>query len=236
MLTAGAVHQAWRALPLADYPTVFGGETCLVLAPHPDDESLGCGGLIALACALGHPPAVAILTDGSGSHPGSVSHPPADLAALRQAEARRAVACLGLPAERLVFLQEVDGQARGCDDVVRRVAAIVQAFGCSTVVAPWRLDPHCDHATAAQIAARLGVRVLSYPVWGWMLPDDQPVDAGTVTGWRLDIRSVLERKQQAIAAHVSQHGQLISDAPDGFRLPDALMARLTQPWEVMLAT
>jgi LmbE family N-acetylglucosaminyl deacetylase len=140
---------------------VTGGGTCLILAPHPDDESLGCGGLIAACCTAGRPPAVAILTDGSGSHPGSELYPPPKLAALRAQEAIKAVACLGLPKERLVFLGERDTEAPhsgpGFNRAVERVADCAARFACAALLSTWRGDPHADHLAAAligQAAAR----------------------------------------------------------------------------------
>jgi len=91
MLKVSDVHAQWRALPTGTLEEVAGSGTCLVLAPHPDDESLGCGGLIAACCAAGRPPVVAVLTDGSGSHPGSRAFPPTRLAAIRKAEVTAAV-------------------------------------------------------------------------------------------------------------------------------------------------
>src|ERR1700712_4437889 len=100
MTTAGNVHQGWKALPVGNLSDVIGSGTCLILAPHPDDESLGCGGLIAACVAAGPPPIVVILTDGAGSHH-SPSYPPERLRAVREQEARQAVAHLGLPPDRI---------------------------------------------------------------------------------------------------------------------------------------
>ncbi|HTI01677.1 MAG TPA: PIG-L family deacetylase, partial [Acidisoma sp.] len=63
----GAVRKAWNDLPLVDLQVLLQGRLPLILAPHPDDETLGCGGLIAQCCAAGMPPHVAIMTDGSHS-------------------------------------------------------------------------------------------------------------------------------------------------------------------------
>ena len=64
-MTASDVIVAMEELPDADIDTILGGERPLILAPHADDESLGCGGLIAACCERGQPPVVAILTDGA---------------------------------------------------------------------------------------------------------------------------------------------------------------------------
>ena len=62
----------------------------VVVAPHPDDESLACGGLIADACRQGLRGTVVIVSDGVGSHPNSRAYPPDRLKSLREGEARRA--------------------------------------------------------------------------------------------------------------------------------------------------
>jgi LmbE family N-acetylglucosaminyl deacetylase len=238
-MTMGEIKHRWRGLPVGSVEDVAGPGPCLVLAPHPDDESLGCGGLIASGCAMGRPPVVLILTDGAASHPGSRLFPPDKLAALREQEAARAVGILGLPSGRLQFLREPDGAAPHAGPafhaVVRRVADCAKAFACSSILAPWRFDPHCDHAAAALIAAAaarlVGIRFAAYPVWGWTLPDVQPVALTAVDGWRLDVAPHLDRKRRAIAAHASQQGALIDDAPSGFCLPPALLGAATSNWE-----
>jgi LmbE family N-acetylglucosaminyl deacetylase len=238
----GTVHDRWRAFPVGTVDEVTGGGTSLILAPHPDDESLGCGGLIAACCAAGRPPAVAILTDGSFSHPGSKLFPPPKLAALRAEEAVKAVACLGLPPERLVFLGERDGDAPhsgpGFDSAVERIADCAARFACATLLSTWRGDPHADHRAAALIgqaaARRAGLHERAYPVWGWTLPPDAPCDALAMRGWRLDISAHLPAKRRAIAAHASQYGGIITDDPAGFRLPSALLRAFDSSWETFL--
>lgn len=104
MISAADAIHAMAALPYAPLSAVTGDAPALILAPHPDDETLGCGGLIAAASAAGHPPFVLILTDGTGSHPRSRSYPFARLKAVREQEARNAVAILGLPPGRIGFM------------------------------------------------------------------------------------------------------------------------------------
>jgi LmbE family N-acetylglucosaminyl deacetylase len=245
MSSAGAFHAAWRALPVGGLDEIIGGGTCLVLAPHPDDESLGCGGLIADCVAAGRPPLVAMLTDGTGSHPASRAFPPERLRAVRAQEARQAVTELGLPAERLVFLDERDTAAPHAgpafDGVVAKLVALVEREGgCTAILAPWRHDPHGDHEAASLIAAAVascaGIRHVAYPVWGWTLPEDAAVPGAPGSGWRLDIAAFLAAKRNAIRAHQSQYGGLIDDDPAGFLLPDALLAFFDSPWETFLLT
>jgi LmbE family N-acetylglucosaminyl deacetylase len=215
---------AFRALPLAGIESLLGSCRPLILAPHPDDESLGCGGLIAAACAAGMPPAVAILTDGSASHPCSRSYPPERLAALRETEARAALSILGLPAGKLFFLREPDTKLAGRGAVIDRLCDIARLADCRMVIGPWAGDPHCDHEAAAAIAEAVAARG----------GDTLLADASTV-GWRLDISRWRNLKAKAIAAHESQYGALITDSPDGFELPKSLLDVFAQPYEVFLA-
>jgi LmbE family N-acetylglucosaminyl deacetylase len=241
-VTVGELHRRWRALPIGTLDDVTGTGSCLILAPHPDDESLGCGGLIAACCAAARPPLVVIVTDGSGSHPGSRLYPPAKLAALREAEAAEAVRILGLPAERLVFLRAPDTRAPRAgpafDAIVQRLAQWVSVHRITTIIAPWRHDPHGDHEATARIGcetARIApITHLAYPIWGWTIAVDAPAAETEARGWRLEITPHVIAKRHAIAAHASQYGQLIVDDPSGFQLPNELLQAFDAPWETFL--
>jgi LmbE family N-acetylglucosaminyl deacetylase len=243
MSTAGDFHRVWRALPVGGLDDVIGSGTCLILAPHPDDESLGCGGLIAACVAAERPPLVVVLTDGAGSHRNSRTYPPDRLRAVRAQEVRTAVECLGLSPERVVLLGEPDAAAPhdgpGFDAVVARLAGLIgREAACTVILAPWRHDPHCDHEAASLAAAAAaditGARHVAYPVWGWTLPAETPVAAPVSTGWRLDIAGFLPAKRRAIQAHQTQYGAVITDDPTGFRLPSALLSVFESRFETFL--
>ena len=241
MIKAGELHARFRMLPETTLEALLAPGTPLILAPHQDDESLGCGGLIAACCTAGRAPLLAFLTDGCGSHPNSRAVPPERLRALREAEALAAAACLGLAPERVSFLRAPDTQlALDQDRVGRALDALAAAAGpVGTVLTTWGHDPHGDHEAAAAIgtalAARLGARLLFYPVWGWTLPHETLLPGPPWHGWRLPIAAHLARKNAAIAAHRSQRGLVITDDPDGFTLPHALLEHFTGPFEVFLA-
>ncbi|PAP81743.1 hypothetical protein B1759_10650 [Rubrivirga sp. SAORIC476] len=213
----------------------------VVLAPHPDDESLGCGGLLARLAAHGVPARVVVVTDGAQSHPGSAAYPPERLRALREAEARAAVAALGV--DDIVFLGHPDCglPVPGSAPFEAAAERLAEALGrAETVLVPWRRDPHCDHvgtwALAAAAATRLDdpPRWIEYPVWAWPHADgEEAPHEGEARAWRLDIGAVLPAKRRAIAAHRSQTG-LITDDPDGFRLAPDMLAFFDRSWELFL--
>jgi len=236
------IRAGFLAFPETNIAEFLNGRRALILAPHPDDESLGCGGFIAAASAIGLAPFVVVLTDGAASHPDSRAFPPERLRAVREAELREAAFRLGMPVENLAFLRYPDAKLPdsgvGFGAAVRRIAQIATLTGCGLLMAPWHGDPHCDHQAAARIArtvaARCRLRLLSYPVWGWLRADTDTVREPRRHGWRLNISAQLAAKQQAIAAHVSQYGGLITDSPAGFRLPADLLEIFARPFEVFI--
>ncbi len=238
-MKAGDVLAALDCFPYAGIETILGEERALILAPHADDESLGCGGLIAECCRRGRSPVVVILTDGCASHPGSKQYPPQRIREIRLHEARDAVARLGLPPEDLVFLDYPDTALPMTGSVTTRVLDLARTRHCSSILGPWLHDPHCDHEAAAIIARNVAEvihgRLLFYPVWGRLLPPDKELPVNKIVGWKLEIAAHVAAKQSAIAAHASQYSDLIDDSPQGFRLPHELLALFEQPYEVFIA-
>jgi len=214
----------------------------VVVAPHADDESLACGGLLALLARAGVEAAVVVVTDGAASHPGSRAFPPERLRAQREAEAREAVRVLG-HGGRVYLLGLPDGAvpAPASDafaEAAGRLAALLAEIGPETVVAPWRRDPHPDHEAAWHLAWSVrdpSARWIEAPVWAWHRGGDRaaPQDH-EATAWRLDVSSVLDVKAAAVAAHASQTTGLIADSPAGFVLTPDLLAPFRRPYELYL--
>ena len=178
-MTAAEFFTAAACLPIGTLADVTGGGGLVVVAPHPDDESLGCGGLIAAARAERVEVRLVVVSDGVGSHPNSRLYPPSRLRALREEETCRAAAELGLDAAAIRFLRLPDRSVptRGAQAEAASEAIVVAARECAAgaVCVTWRHDPHCDHEASAILVdaarARLGrTRVFAYPVWGWELP------------------------------------------------------------------
>lgn len=242
MVPAPVLMARLRELPVVDPETLVDDRGLLVIAPHPDDESLGCGGLIAACRARGVTVRVTLLTDGTGSHRHSRAYPPERLAALREAEAREASAALGLADDRITFLGLPDGHAplsgKALRRIADRIAAALRADGIGTICTTWLHDPHPDHLSAyraARLAARqTGAKLLCYPVWSWTLPDRAWLPAEAVSGARIDITPYRDRKRRAIACHRSQIENLIDDDPTGFRLAPQHLAIFDSPYEVFV--
>lgn len=232
-------------LPLRSVHTIA-TRAALVVAPHPDDETLGCGGAIALLRAWNCPVQVLVMSDGALSHPRSLKYPAPRLRALRQAETLEALAVLGVSQAETNFLRLPDGaipnlESPQAQEAMTRCRAYLQTVRPEIVFLPWRADPHPDHRASWQLirAALMDLdnvpRVIEYPIWDW--DAEQRGDFASyqqVMGWRLDISSVLETKLRAIGAYRSQTTDLIDDDPTGFRLTPAMLANFARSWEVYL--
>ncbi|TFC78744.1 methyltransferase domain-containing protein [Cryobacterium cheniae] len=182
----------------------------VVVAAHPDDETLGAGGLIARAGRAGVPVTVVVLTNGEASHPGSTTHDPARLAALRRVEVTAAVAALA-PAGQVRLLDLPDGTlTERLAEASRAISDEIGPGGPGTwLVSPWSLDSHPDHAAAAAAARDAArdrsVTLFEFPIWAWhwSTPEDSVWPDGMLRNLDLapDDR---RRKAQAMALHRSQ--------------------------------
>ena len=216
----------------------------LVVAPHPDDETLGCGGAIALLRKAGVPVHVLVVSDGAASQPQPSPFRTLRQVTQRETESLTALDRLGVLPPCVKFLRLPDGNLPSFGDdrfaeAVERCAAVFQIAKPSTMLVPWRRDPHRDHratwelAIAAAIKARCDTRWLEYPVWLWEHGQDGDIPRRSEAAvWRLDIAAVLPLKRRAVRAYRSQITDLIDDKPTRFRLSTSVLARLDQPWEI----
>jgi LmbE family N-acetylglucosaminyl deacetylase len=183
--------------------------SALIVAPHPDDEVIGCGALIARKLAAGTQVDVVILSDGGAStRPPNASRE--EKARLRTAEAKAAMGVLGLPAVRLHFLGLDDGMlAARRTDLKTMVGDLLDRLRPAEVYVTSRLDPHPDHQTAAQVCdaiattCRHPISVYEYPVWllaGAQLSEAQ--EMGPVVAVATGI--YLDAKRRAFDAYESR--------------------------------
>ncbi|MFW0715559.1 PIG-L family deacetylase [Pedobacter sp. N23S346] len=210
---------------------------CLVLAPHPDDESLGCGGLIRILVQKDCEVRVILITDGSMSHPHSVTYPTARLADLRKTEMITALERLGLGAEKLSCYESADSAMPalgedGFDPLSKRLKDDLASFLPQLILVPYELDPHRDHRATFQLlfAALKKVPaykpvIWEYPIWLYenaMESDLPQLEPGELKC--LDIIEHLMHKRAAIDAHQSQTTRLIHDDPKGFILTENMIS------------
>lgn len=219
-----------------------GVETLCIVAPHPDDETLGCGLLLIAAGERGLPVTVVCMTDGSRSHPASKDWPPDRLAAERRLELTRAARSLA-SAAKVVWLGYPDtglpDDGPAFDAACGRLARHLPQGPAALVLSTWRHDPHSDHVSTARLVdgARGAVhpaRLLHYPIWGRFresAPASGFAEAHLIAG---DI-AARARKRRALACHQTQMTTLIADDPTGFVMPEWMQDHFVDHPEIYLA-
>ena len=236
--TWGAFRAGCEAAPLIDPARLVGEGGLVVIAPHPDDESLGAAALLIEAGRSGREVGIVALTDGDASHPNSLCVPPARLAEIRQREQEAAVAALGVTNVRWLRLRLPDrfaGRSAGFKDASVKIAAFCEEVRATALSAPHPDDPHSDHHAAAALAEdvlrlRPGLRLLFHPIWSMRLGDEEPYRCDGLLPFRVGTDP--DTKARAIACHRSQLGKVVADDPDGFTLPDWFLAAHRGPTEV----
>lgn len=213
------------------------GARAVIVAPHPDDEVLAVGGLLAQLSAMAREVCVVAVTDGAASHPGSKQWPAEELARVRPIETRRALQRLGVT-EEPVRLGLPDGGLQPLRGLLAdTLLPLLRAD--DVVFTTWRMDGHPDHEATghacAFAAARVGARLIEVPVWAWHWAT--PGDARMP--WRRARRVVLgadeaRRKRRAVQAFESQL-QLDHSTGAGPILRASTVERAARPFEVLFA-
>lgn len=229
-------------------------EPALVVAPHQDDETFGCGGLIALKRARGVPVRIVFLTDGARAPRSGGELVDGDkdrgrdrerdrereaFVARRKREAIRAAEILGVNETEVIFLDYPDASLAGLSSADRlglqeHLRELMEEFGPGEIFVTHRADRHRDHEAAfAAVASAVAVagvdaRVIQYSIWmSWSAPLFLLLRPRHLAGAKvLGIGTVLEKKRRAIAAHASQ----LATLPHGF------LNRFLQPFEVFFQT
>jgi LmbE family N-acetylglucosaminyl deacetylase/SAM-dependent methyltransferase len=220
----GTAAEAWAADGrLATIPPLeLGvGDRVIVVAAHPDDETLGAGGLISECSLQGIPVQTVIVTDGAASHTTSTSAEKEALVATREREARAALQILA-PESAVTFLNFPDGGVRErSEQLYDALATLVEnAPGTTVLVAPWRGDGHRDHRVVgeacASLAAARDIRLMEYPIWmwHWSTPDNAVTPWSAFDSLALRPQSVAA-KRRAIAEYSSQTSASAADAEGG---------------------
>ncbi len=218
----------WRAALAMrpDCPT-HGWRSVLVVAPHPDDETLGLGATIAGLNRRGASVRVLFLTDGEASHPASPG-----LRRRRTGEADVALATLGLPPDRIERLGWADGHL-AADVKALGDSIATRAAGCDTVLSTWPGDGHPDHRAAGiaaqDAASRLSIGLWWYPIWAW---HHERIDGELLkSAERLAVTAVdLAAKRRALGAYRSQLTDLLGPPI----VPPSFLQHHLRPFEVVV--
>jgi LmbE family N-acetylglucosaminyl deacetylase len=213
------------------------GARAVIVAPHPDDEILGTGGLLARLSDLGREVLIIAVTDGTASHPDSPAWPAARLAATRPLETRDALQRLRMRHVGLERLYLPDGGGETFESALADALTAHLEPG-DVVFGTWRHDGHPDHESVgravATVAGALDLPFVEVPVWTWhwATPDDSRVPWSRARRIVMD-EPTLARKMHAVQAFRSQ---IEADGSTGRPaiLPEHVLERLTRPYEVVL--
>ncbi len=218
-------------LPLDDW--LLPQHRLVAVAPHPDDEVLGMGGMLSMHAAHGGRCAIIAVTDGEASHGEVAGSEPAELARRRRAESAEGLGHLRLQQAACFRLGLPDGRVAGHEkELADRLAALLQPS--DTVLCTWRHDGHPDHEASARASAaacrRVGSRLFEVPIWmwHWAKPGDDRVPWERLRSVPLHSRTVHD-KQLALSAHASQLAQRSAEVPAV--LDEAMVARAGRPRE-----
>jgi len=238
----GTTEAAWAAdgrIAVANLlPVPRSGKRIVVVAAHPDDETLGAGGLIATAARSGALVDVIVATDGEASHPASPTHTPTQLAQRRRAEVVTAILSLD-SAATIIQLGLPDGLLDRNQDALEQAIDLALAPG-SLLVTPWQGDRHPDHEACARaaetvLASRPDVEHWQYPIWAWHWANPENAPWSWESVGRVDLDPAAHSaKQAAIGLHASQNEPLSDLAGDEAILAESFVAHFRRPYETFL--
>ena len=214
-----------------DLTDQISSRSCLVVAPHQDDETLGCGATIMRKVAAGNEVRVLFAGDGRHSHR-SPRIGPDELAARRERESLEACKRLGVPAHCVTHLGLEDTRLTEQVGAIQNgIDSVLAEFTPDEIYVTSALDGHTDHQAVAEAViglmneARLPCPVYEYPVWFWMGAwqrawAQQLIRRASGSTWRtgsamrsvrprfVDTAGYLKAKRHALMAHASQMTKL----------------------------
>ncbi|MFH7030255.1 MAG: PIG-L deacetylase family protein [Heteroscytonema crispum UTEX LB 1556] len=200
---------------------VFNKKSAMVFSPHQDDETFGCGGMIALKREHNVPVTVAFLTDGRGSDPQIKDK----IIEIRKQEAVTALKILGVESSEIHFLEKQDGtlpdlETQERQKTIEQITKLLKFYKPEEVYVPHRKDCHKDHEATYELVkeaiaqAGMEVELLQYPIWMfWRAPIFILLKLQDIAAaYRVPIDSVQDKKYRAIASYSSQ----LEGLPNGF--------------------
>jgi LmbE family N-acetylglucosaminyl deacetylase len=237
-LHPGHLRNELSATPFVDFATLIPpGHRIVVVAPHPDDEVIGCGGLLAAAAERNdNPVALIAVTDGEACYPPSRHCTRQQLAAIRRAESMEALTRLGLTPASIARLGLPDGEVRKNSKIlVQQLQRLLRP--ADVVITTWRHDGHADHDAVGAVAAgrphQRGAQLIEVPIWAWHRPAVGELRSRGVRASRLALTTRWEvRKEYALEAYASQV-RPPAPLPSYPALAPHLLGSWLRDWEAM---
>ncbi len=187
-----AFHQQVRdfsACPLPGHLLLPSKGKILVVAPHADDETLGCGGTLHLLKEKGNSIKIIVITDGAKGDPRGYGQ--GDVVKERIKELKAAMLVLGIG--DIEFMSEPDGEFSHSDPIQKIISGLLREYQADWLFLPSILDYHRDHVGISlswlDCWQKNGCyeRLFLYEVW-------QPLPAT----WLVDISDVVQAKEDAL--------------------------------------
>jgi LmbE family N-acetylglucosaminyl deacetylase len=237
LTVGGTPTQDWLdALARAPELDLTECDEIIVVAAHPDDETLGFGASLATLAERGVPVQVVAASDGGASHDGLTPLHRIQLERERRVELQQATTILGVPAP--IFLGLPDGELRDHEQRIEDLLTEILALGTGRtwIAATWRGDGHPDHEAvghaAAAAAERSGAVLVEYPIWmwHWATPADSSVPWDRLRAVPAATRAV-DRKAAAAQCYRTQVESLTPESSP--LLPPFVLRRLLEVGEVV---
>ena len=203
---AGPLALAANALPLAAAHAEPGAARKLkvvCVGGHPDDPESGCAGTLARYAELGHSVVILYLTRGERGISGKSLD---EAATIRSAECEAACRIVGA---KPVFASQIDGAADFTRARVDELQKLLADETPDVVFTHWPIDTHMDHQVASMCTFRASMSLPRRPRLYFFEVNSGSQTQGFLPNTYVDITSVLEKKKNALFAHVSQDGQAI---------------------------
>lgn len=190
-----------------------------IVAPHPDDEIIGCSGLIQQLQESGKKVDIIYLTGGGKSHSGCCNIEESTLITRRRELARKSASILGIQQENLHFLDYPDGGIAFDTHETERLRSLLDGLKPDAVFVPHKGEGWSDHIEAGDVVKSLlkgnkAVEIYEYCVWFWYY----------------NVRNIDWKNARTVAMTKEQHKKKLQ-AMDAYIKP---LAPCGKPWSGVL--
>ena len=214
------------------------GKRIIIIAPHPDDEILGCAGLLQQLAALKRDIILVAVSNGTQSHPDSRLYTPEQLNWIRPAETQHALDTLGIShTVKRIALNLMDGEITQQKDQLHQ--ALTALIGADDIlISTFDKDGHPDHEATGQVVQKLAndMHLVCYQMliwaWHWAMPNDKRIPWQKMLKLPLTAQQ-LQHKNKAISCFKSQLEVDHSTAQPPV-LSKRTIQRILMPYEVYL--